>query len=307
MNTITIAGLNGDQPIGFLAALGMLRILSRNNPNTRMGWTEVDASWCPYFARESTELSLDCVAEELSAALQALSTEGDHGVAHFGDKIGVDPSVFRSHAQRSVTRWIDGARQDSIDRDDPSLVSSMMVAMGCDVVLDGNEKVANTPLSFSNGASGQYLLKDFREAASLCTDDRIKGTLEGTPELHQITSLNWDPRDQRAAAHRWIDPATDNAEVDPGINALAFIGLSYFPAIPGSKITSVGWAIHDERRGLRWPIWEPLLSSPSVSATMACFHGPDAGLRSGIIDVRFSAVVNPDGKRNYFSPARSVL
>lgn len=187
-----------------------------------------------------------------------------------------------------------------------------LASQGSDAVLD-NGRVQFTPYSFSNGSSGQCLLKDFRGCAALCSDAAVVGTLTGTPCLSEaITGLNWNPADQRAYALQWQDPATGAAD-DPAVNALAFVGLSLLAAFPsGSRLAAVSW--EENKAGGQsfvWPVWSELIGVDEVRALLSlapCLIGgrSEALSARGITSLFMSRRINPTGKRNFFAPARAL-
>jgi hypothetical protein len=303
MSHVPITGLDGTEPIGFMAGLGVLRLIDRVTTGARLGWIESGGGWHPFYQTANCECLPETLAEQASECLRTLSQNGEFGIAHFGEKISVDRSVFRIHADYAVSSLQKEDFDAPLSRDDGWMTTAMLSSFASDGLLEKNGTVSATAISFSNGASGQLLLKDFLTAARLCSPDRLKATFCGKPILESITSLNWDPKDQRAAAHRWQDPATEKQDVDPAVNALAFIGLSYFTAVPGKRLQSLGWS-KDRPRGLCWPLWDYSLSSDCVATCIAHSLNMRDPESLGVREIRFSRVTNPDGKRNYFAPSR---
>ena len=185
-----------------------------------------------------------------------------------------------------------------------------LAALGGEQVFDGG-RLANTPYSFSNGGSGQCLLKDFRACAVRVTAEHVSGTLMGDPVFStEIGSLGWDPAEQSLHALQWRAPEIVNKkgtkEVDPALQSLAFVGLSLVPAVPMGDLSAIGWTTQKNNRGIEWPIWENFFS---LHATMSILVSPlsdSTGLRPGILHRFRCELQNPPGKRNYFSPSRSL-
>ena len=235
------------------------------------------------------------VEHRLGEAELALSNVLGWGPAHLGDVIGVTPEVFRLHARRAL----DAAEGNA------SIVRQL-AGLGSDGCLD-NGKLIATPFSFSNGASGKCLLKDFRTLSTRCSLEQVRDALlVGTGETDDVTSLNWDPRDQRNFAHQWNDPAASVARTAVVANALAYLGMGLLCAFPGVRGLS---AVALVERGFEWPIWSPLLGAPVVSALLAHRSRNETAVQRaarGVLEVFRSDRVNPTGKRNFFAPSRAV-
>jgi len=397
MNTITCKGLDGANPLHFLTALGVLRLLSREDARSRLCWRWEVNGWRPILqisehsgedvvvylschlaawlnalattgnvdanlnravndlkakkkkladvlkstTKEAkttaknnklakTDLSnfvkthtskLHAEIEKLDTTLrQAQNTLGDAlglGIAHLGEIIGVKPDLFRRKAEAALSAFFATPRVSVVpSASDAVLVVGQMAALACDQVPDG-DTVRPTPFSFSNGSSGQCLLKDFRNCAKTCTSDRITASLFGNEAQRFVaasglTSLNWDPHDLRSYALNWEDPAGMKAGVDVACNALAYVGLGTMTVAPGpaGHLTTVAW---DQNRAFRWPLWEPFLNLDVISSMLA---GTDlmtkppmdrqALQRRGISEIREARRDNPNGKRNFFAPSHPV-
>src|SRR5262249_11474798 len=66
MATIPLTGLKGGEPIGFLAAVGLLRVLSGRTrfSGAKLGW-EPDGDWSALLMTESAEDNVERVMDEL--------------------------------------------------------------------------------------------------------------------------------------------------------------------------------------------------------------------------------------------------
>ncbi len=385
MTQIECPGLNGANPLHFMASLGVLRLLHRQEPETCMAWTFAQGAYRPAYVRPQDDWSVKSLCEELLAwiaelgkthqprkdlqqeanrlaktikhedkalrdeirALRAASRGkakvdvqttiaaafgprqaalarnrnqlavlqvqiGDalgQGIAHLGPVIGVSPALFRAKAVASLELLLSGTARDCPATDDAQLVAAAMASLGCDQVTDAG-KLTYTPYSFSNGGGGQCLLKDFRACSTITGLKHLLGTLKGEPQYATtVGSLGWDPADQSLHALQWEDPQVANKkgrkQVDPAVQTLAYVGLSLLPAVPGDGLTAVGWHRFAGHKGIRWPIWDAALTLDTVQAVLAMdLIGPSPSL--GIPATFQCTVQNPNGKRNFFSPSRSL-
>ncbi len=231
----------------------------------------------------------------LAGAELALSNALGFGPAHLGDMIEVAPEVFRRHGRRSL---------------DPALgvrsTRRQLAGLASDACVRGGS-IIPTPFSFSNGSSAQYLLKDFRAAAKLVTADTVRATLsEGVVAGAKVTSLNWDPADQRNYALRWKNPERDKASTDFVTNALAYLGLGMVTAIPRARgLDAVAFVDH----GFEWPLWDGWLGVDVSRALLAGRPSRNASstrAARGIVAVYRSDVSNPTGNRKFFALAREI-
>ncbi len=255
---------------------------------------------------------LEALQVRLSDAQKRLAMANGIGVAHVGDTIGVAPEILRAAARHALDRWTaDAVHSDSPATDDALLVLAQLPALACDQIHEDG-RLTPTPFSFSNGASGQCLLKDFRGCAAEVTRERLLAAITGQGDARVAgqTGLNWDPDEQVSYALVWNDPSNATKAAPVATNALAYLGLSLVPCVPrGSRLAAVGWG---PGRAFSWPIWDTPLPIDAAMALLAhpqiVSDRPDsAELRlRGIIAVRRAAVVNPTGKRNFFAPSRPV-
>jgi len=390
MKNLLCGGLDGANPLHFLASLGVLRLLALRDADVGMSWEwrggwrpeyhwicaeagepiDVAAGYLGAWLRElgsvgKADATLDRRIRDLAAALKKLREErtalakearsaaknrklrGDdakaleiescavldreitekqilveelqgelnnslgNGIAHLGDIIGVPAQLFRVKAEAAVAAWLEPVAVTEPCRDHPLLVVEALAAHACDVVTDSNGKVQPTPYSFSNGSSGQCLLKDFRGCALNSTDEMVSGLLRGEPITSgKVTGLNWNPADQRSYALQWQDPSS-GADDDPAVNALAFVGMSLLSAIPvGSNLGAIGWVMARGENGFVWPIWVEAIGLEEVRGLLGIIPSlakqPQDIAPMGIHVLMKSARINPTGKRNFFAPANTL-
>jgi len=324
-NEIVLTGLDGANPLAFLAALGTLRTLTAAWPdrNVRLGWTVTLGAWRPFLLMNS-EASPDEIVEtvndrvprtadlfppQLRAESEAAGPQGG-GSAKWKGKLRFPPGLLARHVRSTATAssWDDRTALD------------FMAAWASDAVVervDGIEVAQKTTFDFT---SGQQSFIDLVEKLALCVDaDDIRNALFGpwtyTPDPG--ISLRWDPIDEaRQYALQAIDPADGNKNPIvsvPGANLLAAAGLAYFPVIPVEDgVEQPGIARFGSGRAFRWPIWEAAVSSDTVRSLVAlaelCEDAPDrSSLRAMGIPVVYQAnIVMPSGRYRNFTPAQAI-
>jgi hypothetical protein len=84
-------------------------------------------------------------------------------------------------------------------------------------------------------------------------------------------SSRWNPAEFRSAAYTTTDPANTDFLDYPGLNVLAFIGLTFYPVvdIQGDKAT-LGFSSSHGRSGshFSWPVWGGPLAVEELSAVL---------------------------------------
>jgi hypothetical protein len=263
----------------------------------------------------SVYASISAKEEALKIARVKLADAYGDGIAHFGDVIGVAPTIVRSRGESSVNAFLAASPGTTPSQTDADLLVSHLPALACDQVVDGG-KVMPTRYSFGNGSGVQCLLKDWRNLASMVTVEQIRATLTGNGQrsVHGVTNLNWDPAGNRPYALNWNNPddkKNNPKQTDVAANALAYVGLGFMPVVPdGDRLAAVGWGPGDQ---WTWPIWEVQIQAHTVRSLLASEslmkeRPESAVIRAlGVAEVRRSDRIDPSGQgRPYFSPARPV-
>ena len=249
---LKLTGLDGGNPLAFLAALGTLRALTRAWPDdcVRMAWTR-RAGWRPVLCTAGSR-SHDDVCRDLLAQVQTVK---DHPTLHLADDLTIPPNDFRRHLVDQV------ALAHRAFSADPTEYGA---AFGCDGIGD-DDKIADTALRTMSGAGHQHFLATMRLVLETATAEQLSKAIfehwRYDDPLEKL-SLRFDPRDDKRYALRWDNPSGDPARKKRGnmigANALAVLGLPLLPTAPRQgKLETTGF------RGRRsqdccwtWPVWE---------------------------------------------------
>lgn len=301
-SALLLNGLDGSNPLGFLAAIGTLRIATEANSsaNWRMSWKEQDGYWSPVLLGDRT-LTADSLIELLMLAL----TEKKDAF-EFADDLTINCKEFRKVAQSAS----DAA--DLTDRHDADFIA----AFGCDSlpVSAKNSRIQDTALRTMSGAGHQHFIGSMRELVESTKSDHLCASLfEPWQYSDPKPSLRWDPLDDRRYALRWEEPSGDPVCTMRGANRLAVEALPLFPTAPGEKkLHTTGFT---QRRGkevlFTWPIWEVPLNVDTVRSLLSLAElqepRPDRKslLARGVVEIYRSQRITRDKYRN-FTPALSV-
>jgi hypothetical protein len=303
-----LAGLDGANPLAFLAALGTLRTLDAAWPtrHVRLAW-RVHGRWTPVLHVEDA-----CEPGELITALHeqlkrmdghpALSLSVEPGSAP-KDDLKLSGEEFRALARRAAALFLEERERTTAD---------FAAAFGCEAVLTKDGLVEDTALRTMSGAGHQHFLEFMRQLVSGTTEEHLRHALfEPWSYADPGPSLRWDPEDDRRYALRWREPSSDPIRTVRGANRLAIEALPLLPTAPQhDKLATTGF----DRLGTRqifwtWPIWSPPVSRDVAASLLSLGdlqkeEPPREELAAlGVVEIYRSQRVTA-GKYRSFTPAR---
>ncbi len=281
MNGVVLTGIDGLNPLGFLAAIGTLRVLDDHarrtaQPTPRLAWRD-DGEWRPVVHGPK---SLDAVVAIVVEDLPTWRDEPALGLAYASDGNLVPPD------SRSATRDLKPPPkamrtflQQVADRAAMGSIRSARhaAAYGSDVVQDNNGNTKPTALHFTAGQ--QTFL-----GAVACVFDKLRASPEfATAAVREalqgpwtrnstLKTLGWDTMgafNARMYALRAGDPSADKRPCVPGAEWLAFIGLCFLPSAPmGNRLVTAcvdgGW----KDAQMTWPLWTAPTSARGVESLL---------------------------------------
>ncbi len=323
MTTSTVlTGLDGANPLAFLAALGVLAVVDAAAPGSRLSWKN-EGRWRPVLTSAlGREALLACLVADLRTwdddPAVALSYEK---AAKDGPKKKAAEAKIARDLKPTVTRFrayllglIDAA--DQATAADGFLRGARRPldyasAFGTDVAVDGNGNVKPTALHFTTGQ--QEFLKavldlidpvDGVNAADL--EEAVFGPWLYTREL---PVLLWDSSSSRDYALRADNPSKNKKTGVPGADWLAFRGLAFVSVAPvGSEIQTAGCSGGRKFGGaFTWALWRGELSVNGVRSLMTLADPADLSAHArrirGIDVVMRSAIKRSDHGYGSFLPA----
>jgi len=309
MSEIVLTGLDGANPMGFMAALGVLNALSdsaqSDSAPPRLSWRN-EGYWRPVIHANGHELSKSALIDLLMADLASMKNDPALALS-YGDgtspvrDLKPPPDVFRSYlADLAETATPDNRR--SVD---------MAAAFATDVAVDNNGNTKPTALHFTagqqkflemvHGLIGELRPEDFAEA------------LWGPWRYERLLPvLQWDSTVFRDYALRAGDPSKEKKAGVPGADWLAVRGLAYFRvAAVGKRIRTTCCGGEWKPGRFRWPVWEAALTRDAVQTVMqskALAEMPaPVRLARGVAAVFEAAIRRSDqGGYGSFSPAAVI-
>ena len=300
-SSLALTGLDGSNPLGFLAALGTFRVFSLAQPEktARLHWKAA-----PYYQPVLTcdeTLSADMLLDAIAKRLAGMAA---HPALTVDDNLKLSPETFRAYAKKAVEQ-----AHASGDRTWPDFVA----AFGCEATSEDGV-IQDTAFRTMSGAGHQHFLKTMRDLARLTTRDHLYRSLfEPWAYEDEKPSLRWDPADDRRYALRWKEPSGDPIRTQRGANRLAVEALPLFPTAPVHvALETTGFQTGGSRHTFfTWPIWNRPVTLDVVRSLLALpelqsDQPPRRPLRAmGIVDVYRSQRLTI-GKFRNFAPARSV-
>lgn len=241
---LLLFGLDGSNPLAFLAALGTLRTLTLALPaeKVRLSWEQSDGAWRP-----RVFCSIDTNGDAVVAALAAsLVNDRQKHPTRFIDYKSTNAQAIAFY--QSVREG--GEFEPEYDRWITSLTN--------DVHPEATSPLQLTRSDYFGGNLDQVLAKTtadhLRKALLLrwAYDDALSGQ-----------SLHLEPTEDRRHAYQWNQPSGDPNRNKSGnmlgANRLAIEALPLFTGLPSStpaRLLMTGWTgVRSDDATWSWPIW----------------------------------------------------
>ena len=294
MTTIRLDGLEGSNPGAFLAALGVLEVLTEAGLPARLRWVE-HAGWRPEVAGVQTfDQLVDAVVADLGSARdEALLAftyprESDkRGIEDIAD-LKAPPDWLRSRLVEPLARAASAEARSAVD------LCAALVAEGG---VDNNGQTK--PSAFHFTAGQQKFLQMVGELRRSTTREHVvEGLLGPWVNPAPLPALGWDVGNSRDYALRATDPSSDKKMSQPAVEWLGFRGLRLLPCFVVRQQTRTTGVSGSWKRGrFTWPLWSTWLSMDT--ARTACglpLQELDAATRRawGLVDVLSSAIHRSD-------------
>jgi len=247
---VILEGLDGSNPLAFLAALGALRTLSFAWPDkkVRMAWISRAGAWRPVIhasghERAKRELILESLEKALAKDME------DHPAKFLsGDRKSPVLSEVTSE-NREAAEWFSALCSDLA----PDAASQIQTARRDYFPRNIRSVVANT----QRGHLDRALFVTWDYADSL-----------------ENMSLHVDPSEDRRYAYQWVMPEGDPARKKNGgmlgANRLAIEAFPLFQSFAvGDKLSTSGFTgLGKDNARWTWPIWSCLLGLAETASLL---------------------------------------
>ncbi len=258
MNSLIFGGIEGSNPLGFLAAVGTWRLSALVwGDGVRMRWIQRNG-WRPELAgvpvSDDAEFCRTVCQEAPWAPLEAFEP--------LGKNLTVEPGTFRPVSQDAAAGAV------RLDR----RAADFAAAFGSDVLADQRSgRVRHTDLCFITGSGHQDFLGTVNSLKQNTGDEHLREALFGPWKYRDRSlSLRWDPEDAREYALQWQNPSTEGVYSLWGANRLAFEALPLFPVVATNKgVRTTGFATRGRAHEFTWPVWEGWIGVDAARALLA--------------------------------------
>jgi hypothetical protein len=257
---LMLSGLDGSNPLGFLAALGVHQTLGQHYPkeNILMRWTQCGGVWLPVLI--NNPVGVDVFCENLEEILRGLSREP----FQIENKLPFDVSKFRKNALDFMNQ---GNQSDRRNLDILAGFGSDAIANKDGIFQDTKLRMIRAGDSVGNGFPA-YSLSICEETGAL---DLQRTLFRNWDYSDKGTSLRIDPNEDRQYALRGGDPSKESTLSMRGANRLAIEAMALMYTAPSGK--SLGTAGFTEL-GKKcvywtWPIWKYPISINTAKSVIS--------------------------------------
>lgn len=262
MSRLQLVGVDGSNPLGFLAALGLLRVV----PDARLGFFD-DGSFRAFvdgFGKSEVDLARVIAADAEAAATEsapwrfkytksATKKQGPQVVADLKPR----PEDFKKFLVTCTDAWLAG--------DDEA--AGYAAAYATDIAVDG--KGNTKPTAFHFTAAHQTFLGAVESIRAAVTQEWVETSLLRGHGARPGSNLRWDPGAERNWALMARNPNDDGTCVDAPLEWLAFRGLPLLPSFPrGARIITTAVLGRGDDMTFVWPLWSPPASLQTVRSVL---------------------------------------
>ena len=252
MNGTRLAGLEGTNPLGFLAALGVQVAFASQPERPRLWWS---ADVTPRAVVDGN-FTVEGIAD------RALET-----FAEWKDSPALNPSRMRKGDELKLSAADLRTYLDLSRGGGPGCtLATALVAEGS---MDNQGASKPSDLYFTAGQ--QKFLGRARDILGGTSHEHLIAGLEG-PWTYgsQLPSLMWDVVDDRDYALAANNPSLNRKLTNPGPEALAILGLSLHPVFMGRDGTLTQGCSGSWKSGFySWPLWRKPASPDAVRSLLA--------------------------------------
>jgi hypothetical protein len=256
-HALQLPALDGRDPLGFLASLGLLRLLAEDGANVRLSFSDQTAAAVlhgPYDSAEGVATALgDVLARNPDSVIPGLpavfpqTKAGTKG----SDPVRVRRDEYREHVQ---------AVRQSVGRE----ALRWQAAIATDLASDKEGKVILTPFF---APSGQQTVRSFFEKPVTMVRREPERLLEALTEWRRVPGVTGEYLDHRVLRSKADHPRGESAEIGvPGATWLAIMAMPLLRLTgDGASMRSTLWRRLPGRQSVMiWPVWAWPLDLPAV-------------------------------------------
>ena len=257
MNETHLTGLEGTNPLGFLAALGVQVAFVSESQQPRLWWSDDVTPHAVVDGDFSTDRIADQALEVFAEWNESPATNPkrpDGSDMLKGDELKLTPADLRTYLSQAPQCESSGA---------------LVTALVAEGSLDKQGAAKPSDLYFTAGQ--QKFLGMARQILGNTSRAAVIAGLEGPWSYDsKLPSLMWDVSDDRVYALTADDPKKEKKLTNSGPEALALLGLSLHPVFAGRERTLTQGCSGSWKEGCySWPLWCKPASSHAVKSLLA--------------------------------------
>ncbi len=262
---LLLPGLDGTNPLGFLAALGVLRTLDMQSQGelVRMQWQRSRRTWLPRIHNGGRDI--DDLLNRLAAGFNAC-----------------DPTPWTINkklpfeAERLRNEVLDATAAASLKcRDRVDTLGSFGVESISDK--EGIFKDTSLRMIRAGDSVGNGLLAYGKQIQDQTTPEDLRSALtESWKYEDEKCALRWDPAEYHGYALQWTNPSKESTVSVRGGNRLALAAMPLLSTIPrNGKVETVAFARPDDQNEcMSWPLWNVSCSLDVVRSLLTIARLP---------------------------------
>lgn len=296
MNQLDLTGLKAHNPLGFLAACGLLRCLnhtaeggladreSEDFGSVKLGWRIDEGKERVAVIHSEPPIDVPAIAQK---------------ALHTAAKQRCSPAWSWSPKIDDKTKYCEAslaAVEKLLHKDTTRCDTDMFAAFASDLAVE-KDKLRKTAFDLTSGPQRMLqILVDAAKGIEENTECQFEEALKG-PWRYQDKdhSLGWDPQTQRLHALRWKAPTNDKE--NRSVRAAVFLGslaLSMFPCFTvASRLRTTGFDRDGKDEWFSWSIWKDPISLATLRSLLS--HRFNGDLKQRGVDVVYRCRVAHTG------------
>ena len=311
MTALMLTGLDAQNPLAFLAALGLLRVLDDHAARQaferpRLSFIDEGRQTPKLLTALSMEEVVGVVLED--AAAQVVNPALRIAYNEAGSEVSPDASGATRDLKPSPTLARTILDRGALaDRRTADLIAGFF----SELVQDNNGNTKPTALHFTAGQQSFLEMVDALGRGITAVD--VNEALVG-PWLNKskLPSLSWDASVSRLYALRAADPSKEKRGSIACANWLGVQALAFFPVnVVGRKLATACVAGGWKDSSFTWPVWDAELLAPTVASLLRVDprrSRSEERAAQGITAVFSSKILRSDqGGYGSFCPAEVVV
>jgi len=239
---LPLPGLDGSSPLGFLAALGVLRAMNAVHSTTKLAWTETGGSWRPIV--QAPGMSPSTFVSTLNDGLKSLDGEP----WKLNSKFPFEASALETATIEAIQT---GSRSTRSGLD-------LLAGFGVSALLDDKGNFEGTAFQMvrSGDSQGNGLSGYAGKLSDETTEEQIHTALFETWTFDEPgCALRWSPEENVGYALQWDNPGGQPATSIRGANRLAIEALGILSVVPIKREARTTAFSGRRQQFLTWPIW----------------------------------------------------